>query len=155
VYVADGDNQLIRVYDSKGTLLKSFGGPGSGPGQLAYPNGLAVDEEKGLVYVADFGNSRIQVFDLDGQVKQIIGPEAGFESPRSLAWDKKRGLLYVCDIFNDRILILDRQGRHWREISATGRDNDYLHYPTGVFLQGKKLFVADRENNRVAVFQTE
>ena len=155
VYVADGDNQLIRVYDSKGTLLRSFGGPGSGPGQLAYPNGLAVDEGKSLVYVADFGNSRIQVFDFDGQLKQTIGTEVGFESPRSLALDKKRGLLYVCDTFNNRILVLDRQSQHWSEIRTAGMDNDYLSYPTGVFLQGKKLFVADRENSRIVVFRTE
>ena len=155
VYVADGDNQLIRVYDSKGTLLRSFGGPGSGLGQLAYPNGLAVDEGKSLVYVADFSNSRIQVFDFDGQLKQTIGTEVGFESPRSLALDKKRGLLYVCDTFNNRILVLDRQSQHWSEIRTAGMDNDYLSYPTGVFLQGKKLFVADRENSRIVVFRTE
>jgi hypothetical protein len=50
----------------------SWGTPGDGPGQFNTPHSIAVDA-KGLVYVADRGNGRIQVFDGSGHfVRQIV-----------------------------------------------------------------------------------
>jgi hypothetical protein len=43
------------------TSVRSFGTGGSGPGQFAAPEGVAVSG--GLVYVADFLNNRIDRFD--------------------------------------------------------------------------------------------
>jgi len=50
----------LQVFE-KGSCgyIKSFGGAGSGPGQLVKPFGLAVDSK--YLYVADNGNTRIQV----------------------------------------------------------------------------------------------
>jgi hypothetical protein len=42
-----------------------IGGNGSGAGQVGNPRGVAVDESNGLLYVADSGNNRIDVFDAD------------------------------------------------------------------------------------------
>ena len=42
---------------------RSFGGPGTGAGQLQEPAGVAVNEALGRVYVADQGNDRVQFFD--------------------------------------------------------------------------------------------
>jgi DNA-binding beta-propeller fold protein YncE len=44
----------------------SFGGPGTGDGQLNEPRGLAVNEETGDVYVVDDGNNRVEVFSATG-----------------------------------------------------------------------------------------
>ena len=41
------------------------GGPGAGAGQIANGKGIAVDTSLGLLYVADGGNRRIDVFDAD------------------------------------------------------------------------------------------
>ena len=50
------------MFNSNGTFLTKFGLEGSGPGQLILPEGVGVDKDTGLVYVADTGNFRIQVF---------------------------------------------------------------------------------------------
>ncbi len=44
-------------------LSKEFGSPGAGPGQLKEPDGVAVNEATGVVYVAEKGNNRVQMFD--------------------------------------------------------------------------------------------
>ena len=41
----------------------NIGSPGSGAGQIINPQGVAVDEAGDLLYIADRGNDRIDVFD--------------------------------------------------------------------------------------------
>src|SRR5450755_4190378 len=71
-YISDGYiNSRVAKYDKNGKWIKSFGEPGSGPGQLNTPHSIATDA-KGNVYVANRGNSRIEVFDNDGNYLRQI-----------------------------------------------------------------------------------
>ena len=72
-YISDGYiNSRIAKVDKNGNWLKSWGEPGSGPGQFSTPHSIALDAE-GNVFVADRGNRRIQVFDGDGKfLRQIV-----------------------------------------------------------------------------------
>jgi len=54
------------VFSVDGVLRRSWGEPGSGPGQFRLPHGIAVDRH-GRVYVGDRMNSRIQVFTSTGE----------------------------------------------------------------------------------------
>jgi hypothetical protein len=66
-FISDGYvNSRIAKADKDGNWLKSWGEPGSEPGQLNTPHSIAVDAQ-GNVYVADRGNRRIQVFAGDGK----------------------------------------------------------------------------------------
>ena len=67
---ATGDNHLlitshasntVMVYTLGGQLVHEFGGRGSDLGRFRSALGLCVDDS-GAVYVADYGNSRVQVF---------------------------------------------------------------------------------------------
>ena len=42
IYVVDGVNNLIRIYNSQGTPLSTFGTPGSGEGEFRYPLGVSI-----------------------------------------------------------------------------------------------------------------
>ena len=67
MYVSDGyGNARIHKFSPGGTLLFSWGRPGSGPGEFHVPHGIAVDDQ-GTVYVADRENSRIQIFSSEGE----------------------------------------------------------------------------------------
>ena len=64
--IADGyGNARVHRYAPDGTLVASWGAPGSQPGEFNIPHGIAVDRG-GRVYVADRENSRIQIFNGDG-----------------------------------------------------------------------------------------
>jgi DNA-binding beta-propeller fold protein YncE len=55
----------VAKYDANGDWVKSWGEPGTGPGQFRLPHAIAVDAQD-RVYVGDRTNRRIQVFDTDG-----------------------------------------------------------------------------------------
>jgi sugar lactone lactonase YvrE len=65
--VADGyGNARVHHFSSDGRWIRSWGEPGSGPGQFHLPHGIAVDRDS-RVYVADRENSRVQIFDSTGR----------------------------------------------------------------------------------------
>ena len=63
VYVSDGKQNQIQVYDPAGNLLGSWGAFGREPGNFIEPDALALDG-LGNLYVVDFANQRIQKFEL-------------------------------------------------------------------------------------------
>jgi peptidylamidoglycolate lyase len=66
-YVSDGyGNARVARFSADGRFLGEFGARGAAPGQLDLPHGIALDGD-GRVYVADRGNSRLQVFDAGGR----------------------------------------------------------------------------------------
>lgn len=60
VWAVDFYGGQVRVFDSDGTPLSTFAEPGTGAGQLRHPADVAIAGTR--VYVADFGNNRIQVW---------------------------------------------------------------------------------------------
>lgn len=61
VFVADTLISAIRVFDREYNYMFSFGSKGMENGEFVYPNGMFVDS-KGRIYLADWGNNRIQVW---------------------------------------------------------------------------------------------
>ena len=53
-------SDTVMVYTLGGQLVHEFGGRGSDPGRFNVPNGICVDDS-GAVYVADYGNKRVQL----------------------------------------------------------------------------------------------
>ena len=107
VYVADTWNHRIQKFTADGTPVKAWGTPNDDPNSsspfgLWGPRGIAVDLQ-GHVVVADTGNKRIVVYDLEGNFISQFGGEgtaAGqFDEPVGLAFDSQ-GNLYVADTWN-------------------------------------------------------
>jgi DNA-binding beta-propeller fold protein YncE len=67
-FIADGyQNTRVVEFDADGKRIGEWGKPGTGPGELDHPHGIAIDP-KGIVYVADRENGRIQRFDMKGNL---------------------------------------------------------------------------------------
>ena len=65
-YLVDGVNNRILVLNSQGELKFSFGKKGGGEGEFKYPLGIDISDQ-GKVFIADTGNHRIQIFDLNSK----------------------------------------------------------------------------------------
>ncbi len=59
IWIADTGNHRIQEFAPDGTLVSGFGESGSREGEFNSPTGLALKDDR--IYVADNGNSRIQV----------------------------------------------------------------------------------------------
>jgi len=64
MYVLDGGNHRVQVFDHSGDYLRTLGREGQGPGELA--GGSLVTVAGDRVVVWDFRNQRLSVWDLEG-----------------------------------------------------------------------------------------
>jgi DNA-binding beta-propeller fold protein YncE len=102
VYVTDevGD-RILKLSSTQAQIVAArWGSRGSGPGQLRAPQGVAVDDQTGMVYVADTGNNRVQAFSPTGKSLGLL--PGHFTRPAGVSVDD-HGNLYVADTGNHRI----------------------------------------------------
>jgi DNA-binding beta-propeller fold protein YncE len=105
VYVSNmsSTDGAVRVYDNRGLYLGQVAGPGSGPGQVSSPRGMAIDP-LGRLVVADSGNSRLEVFDPFGSGSDFLESYSGALSrPVDLAF-APGAYMYVTDAGSGRVL---------------------------------------------------
>lgn len=94
IYVSDGyGNSRIHKFAPDGSLVLSWGEPGSRPGQFNLPHSIQVSADN-RVYVADRENSRIQIFNSNGE---FLEEWTDLVRPTDLFIDKK-GYIYVAEL---------------------------------------------------------
>jgi len=72
IYVVDGGNFRIQIFDRSGKYVQSFGSVGKQLGNFARPKEIASDLE-GNVYVVDAAFGNFQIFNPDGDLLMYIG----------------------------------------------------------------------------------
>ena len=87
-----GQNARVLKFDKTGKFIKSWGKWGNGDGEFDQPHAFAFDS-KGLLYVGDRNNNRVQVFDQDGNFKEKFYQ---FGRPSGIYIDRNDNL-YVAD----------------------------------------------------------
>lgn len=152
--VADTKNDRIVLYDidpASGSLTPAggFGSSGNGPGEFGKPHGIAVDAT-GNVYVADTGNSRVQVFDSGGSLLWSI--VSTLNQPLGVGVDAT-GRVYVADTDHHMISVFDSAGPAITNFGTYGSGPGQLSRPTDVFVDRKgRVYVVDQGNHRMHVF---
>ena len=98
LYVADSNNDRIQVFETDNDncsranqiddvcFVEKFGSQGTGKENFNTPIGITLDSRGEKLYVADSGNDRIQVFDLD------ISPSSSSSSSSSSSTGKPTNL---------------------------------------------------------------
>ncbi len=171
IYVTDVNYNQLRVFDPQGQLLAKFNAENTPNFSYRGIGDVAVDEQRGLLYLTDFFAGRLDQYRLDAGPGRdirltrqfsigVFGHDPGqFSFPQYLALDEDSGLVYVGDMGNRRIQAFDPQGEliagfappvdDWQvlglAVSARGAS------PTG----GRVLYAADALNRVIWVFSLD
>jgi len=163
---ADSNVDPILEFDTSGNLLKHWGA-----GMFVFPHGFFVDKQ-GNVWVTDEQQSKdgtkgLQVFKFspDGKVLLTLG-KAGvkgtgpdtFGAPAAVAV-APNGDIFVADghsgcmCDNARIVKFSKDGKFIKEFGKKGTGPGELDGPHTLAFDSKgRLFVGDRTNNRIQIF---
>lgn len=101
IYVVDGGNFRVQVFDADGKYLQSFGSVGKQLGNFARPKEIAADPD-GNVYVVDAAFGNFQIFNADGDMLMYIGERSSEDGPArymlpSGIYADEDGRIYVAD----------------------------------------------------------
>lgn len=156
IYVIDAGDSKVKIFNTAGKLLLTFGGKGFKQGEFRFPNGIAVDKS-GKIYVADTGNARVQVFNPKGKLLLAFDgrPQIRFTFPRGIAIDPWQRI-HIVDTFDKQVYVFNSKGRYLFSYGsgAGNSDNESFSFPSGIAIDQKtgRIFIADRANNRLSVW---
>ncbi len=159
IYVVNGVNNQIRIFNQNGKFLSAFGVIGSENGEFRNPLGIDVDQS-GKVFVADSGNHRVQIFDAKGRfIDKISIPSTNNHpaDPTDVVVDDSSRRCYVVDNDNHRILVYDLATlKLTKTYGSPGTDKGAFRYPFLMTLdQQRKLYIVDVINTRVQVLDPD
>jgi DNA-binding beta-propeller fold protein YncE len=211
IYIADSERALVLVYTSDGKFLRYIGKRGDET-LFHYPTAIAIDRNRGRLFVLDSPRHLMFVLDLEGNVLQRVGRLShalgrynGDAIPLELDYPTEIAIgndeLVVVDSGNSRVHVMDLQcrpveqffipatsgppnvdevglgidltsniyvsatkdshiriySRHGSLLGSFGRTGSGIgefNSPAGLWIDGtNRLYVADKNNGRVQVFQ--
>ncbi|WP_304170683.1 peptidyl-alpha-hydroxyglycine alpha-amidating lyase family protein [Phenylobacterium aquaticum] len=149
------DAPTLAVFDAKsGRLVREWGA-----GLFALPHGLTIDQA-GNVWVTDVALNQVMKFDPKGALLLTLGERgvaghdaAHFNRPTDVAV-LADGSFYVSDGYlNTRIMKFDAKGVFQFQWGSPGAGPGQFNVPHGLAVDRQgRVYVADRENDRVQVF---
>ncbi|XP_045452242.1 RING finger protein nhl-1-like [Melitaea cinxia] len=173
IYVTDKWKHCIHVFSKDGEYLRSIGQKGSRVGMFRSPEGITTDNANNLIYVADTGNDRVQVIDIEGKFVDQYGVSTKPQAIHtSSLWETKE---VVCTEFNaptsvaitnDRVIILDSGNRRVKiynkqdkskilEFGSLGQRKGQFRQPEVLAVDPMGfILVGDSGNCRVQVFKS-
>ena len=155
----------ILEFDQSGKLLRSFGA-----GLFVFPHGIGVDKE-GNVWVTDGDGKdgkghQVLKFSPDGKVLMTLG-KAGVAGDGPDTFNRPsdviiapNGDIFVADghggASNARIVKFSKDGKFIKSWGKKGIAPGEFDTPHGLAFDSKgRLFVADRNNNRIQIFDQD
>jgi DNA-binding beta-propeller fold protein YncE len=164
LYVADTNNHRVVVFNRiTGGHVRNIGTHGTAVGCLYSPYGVCVDIYTGILYVADYDNHRVQAYNKStGEFIRVIGTGRGsgpgqMKQPIVVCIDYEQSYLLVADYSNNRVNVFDKDtGNFVRNIGSSDSANVSARFkgPRGLCISKETgiLFVADRENHRIQLY---
>ena len=159
-YVSDTCNSRVQMFDGAGNFLAMWGERPTRTPPLpeylfSFPHGLAIDDTRGFLYVADWSQSVLK-FDLDGNYLARIGHRGfdlgEFQWPSDVAVDAA-GRVFVVDSGMHRIQILDTAGTPLASWGSQGNEPGEFFFPRGIAIDlSGNVYVSDTGNHRIQKF---
>ncbi len=159
IYVADSEAHLVAMFDSQGQFKGIFGAKSGGgffsfsggnSSALSSPRGVAIHD--GIVYVADSGNGRVQLFGINGVFLATLEidsapenlaakdkvPQYKLHMPTDIAIDPM-GQIYVLDADDGLIKVYSPKGAYLKYLPEAGK-------PLAFTMARDGIYVADRDS---------
>ncbi len=148
--VSESAGDRLALLNEKGNFVKYIGQKGRGPGQMIGPQYLAQDS-MGNIYVSDYGNRRIDVFDQDGNPLFFFGGRQGnfkgLKGPTGIY--VLEDSVFVADDHMGCIYEFDRSGNYVRDLC----EDKTFTKPEAIRFWNNRLLVCDV--NRVIGITTD
>jgi Ca2+/Na+ antiporter len=151
LFVSDGANHRILVFDEAGRYVRSFGKEGNKPGEFRFPNELIFDET-GQLLIANTKRPAIEVYTADGQYQSTLVTPSGdktFQFPTDFVVTPDRLLLLENDGFLEKakVRVYDRKGTKLSEMGLgdTKVIGDFVAH-------GERLYLTDCTGRQLLAF---
>ncbi len=156
LYVIQRGDPPVIVFKSDGSYLRSWGS-----GQIADPHGIFITSDD-RVCIVDRDAHQVLIFDLYGQLKCELGERGRprfrlpFNHPTGVAVASD-GEIYVSDGYgNSRVHRFSAEGVYLSSWGEPGNGPGQFTTPHAVWVtRQNQVLVADRENNRIQVFERD
>jgi sugar lactone lactonase YvrE len=159
IYVVVPNAREIRVYNTKGSFLFSFGMEISEKdkvGRFSEPSGIAIDD-KDLVYVCDLDRDMVLIFSPDGEFRDefpIFQPKGKTDACAPfISFNALKKLLYIPDPCTQKINIYTNSGEFITSFGEMGLELGEFGGPANcIFNKNGVLYIVDPGNFRVQSF---
>lgn len=154
---AISSNTILVLNSDSGTIINSWG-----DSLFIMPHGLTVDGDNNI-WVTDVGLHQVFKFKEDGSLLLRLGEpkvpgtdSIHFNRPTDVAITDD-GSFYVSDGYgNSRIIKFSAEGKYLFEWGKKGSKEGEFNIPHSISVgENGNVYVADRENNRVQVFDSK
>jgi DNA-binding beta-propeller fold protein YncE len=119
-----------------------IGKEGHKNGDLYYPTDVKIVGDK--MYVADAYNNRVQVFDLSGNLMQVLGEQDGLKVASAI--DLNGNYIAATDQENSRVLVYTIDGSLFQILNIN------INYPTDVLFDGNSLYISNFKDNSISIY---
>ncbi len=154
IWLATRAEVPVQVFDANGQFVRAWG-----KGLLHTSHFIRIDHE-GMIWLADVTQHVVFRCTPEGQVLLQIGTpnepgcdETHLNLPTDMAISPS-GDVFVADGYgNARIAHFDRQGKFVKQWGKVGTGPGEFSFPHSIVMDSQgRLYVADRNNNRIQVF---
>ncbi len=155
IYVFHRGKHPLMEFDSSGKFIRSIADD-----LFVTAHMVRVDAEDNI-WTTDIGSHVVLKLSPEGRVllalgrMRIPGDDVGhFNQPTDVAWDRD-GNIYVTDGYgNSRVLKFDKYGNKLLGWGMKGSGPGQFDTPHTIVIDGDLVYVGDRENARIQIFDT-
>lgn len=164
ILTSDYNNYVIRRYSTSGALLQSFSSGGTGPCQNTQPYGIAVDPNRGTIFMQDTNNAQMEMFAANGTCTKTIDMRVNGAAYTPRMAVNPQGLVYVINShnlpnFRNSIMIYDSTGAYVRTVAlgTSSTADGAFNTIRGIAIDPVtgEVYLNDSGNGRVQVFSPD